>query len=107
MHLERYDDGLEVVAPLQDVVADLFDVDVVESGVDFVHHKERGRPKTIFNTKANSMQFTAPRPYSTRKRRGMRENTYAQGRALILSDDTFAVGVEGGGEAEGAGFGGI
>lgn len=43
VYLEGDDDGLEVVAPPEDVVAHLLDVDVVKSGVDLVHHEERRR----------------------------------------------------------------
>lgn len=43
LYLKRDDDGLEIVAPLLYVVADLFHVDVVQGSVDFIHYEERGR----------------------------------------------------------------
>lgn len=45
-NLEGDDDGLEVVAPPLNVSTNFLHVDVVQRGVDLVHHEERSRPET-------------------------------------------------------------
>lgn len=42
-YLEGDDDGLEVVASPLDVGAHFLDIDVVQCGVDLVHHEEWSR----------------------------------------------------------------